>query len=298
MKSLIARASLLTLPRESINDAFVAVTIDTEQDVDREYRHTGTYKNIDEGVPQLLEVFDKFSAKATWLVTPDVAINKTDIIRELTKKDHEVGCHIHPEFFTQKCLRRTRPQMLMSDYSYEKQYLMINEATNTIEKYVGITPTSFRGGRFGINSDTVRSLEENRYSVDTSVTPYVNWRSGPDWSRYRCTSFFMSNAILEIPVSIVNSFGVCFWLRPSISDAAMLRFIMRKTAASSGSPVLNLMFHSMETVDPNPYVNPKIFFNRLEEFLNAVSSENLKWSTLKTLRYDSKVVGNEGRSFA
>ena len=79
-------------------EVFFVIGIDTEQDVDKKYFHTGGYRNVSEGIPKLLEIFDDFKAKATFLITPDVAQNYGNFFMELSKK-HEIGCHVHPEYF-------------------------------------------------------------------------------------------------------------------------------------------------------------------------------------------------------
>ena len=59
LKTLVARTLLYVTPQAPGNELHITVTIDTESDVNKKYRHTGTYRNIDYGIPKLLEIFDK-----------------------------------------------------------------------------------------------------------------------------------------------------------------------------------------------------------------------------------------------
>jgi len=87
---------------------------------------------------------------------------------------------------------------------------------NIIVEKFGITPISFRSGRWGYGLNVAASLYGLGYKIDTSITPYTNWTHyyGPDFStispkpfRFSWENIFsesstVNDALLEIPATI------------------------------------------------------------------------------------------------
>ena len=73
IKSILLFLRTISITNFPKKEVFFVIGIDTEQDVDKKYVHTGEYRNIREGIPRLLDIFDDFKAKPTWFITPDVA---------------------------------------------------------------------------------------------------------------------------------------------------------------------------------------------------------------------------------
>jgi hypothetical protein len=62
----------------------------------------------------------------------------------------------------------------------------IAEVHRLIEAELGVTPTSFRAGRWGLGPTVAGALVELGYAVDSSVTPFLDWsarHSGPNYAR-------------------------------------------------------------------------------------------------------------------
>jgi peptidoglycan/xylan/chitin deacetylase (PgdA/CDA1 family) len=269
---------------------FFAIGIDTEQDVNKKYVHTGEYRNIREGIPRLLDIFDDFKAKPAWLITPDVAQNCGDFFRKFAKK-HEIGCHVHPEYFVGH-VKGVKMEKTLSQFSYQDQLEMLQEAASIISQNVGVHPRSFRAGRFGVTKDTFRALESCGFNVDSSLTPFHNWRIGEaDWGFHATLSpstvspYFIhigSSDILEIPVTIVYPFGLFpASLRPSVSSGSDMINVIKMRAESRDNPLLlNMMFHSMELIDPNPYFASKKFLNNIRYVLEYAHERDFSFVTM------------------
>ena len=247
-------------------NTYMVITIDTEQDVDRNYRHTGTYKNI----------------------TPDVAIQYKDKMKDLVAGNHEIGCHVHPEYFTEKTLIDVRPGRHLFRETPGQQRDMIQKATDIIKKSTGTKPTSFRAGKYGADDTMFQILVDEGYLVDTSVTPTVNWsrENGPNWSKSDIVPYFLQAQLLEVPITILRIFRIQCWLRPSVSTISMLEKIFEiARAKQDGYAIVNMMFHSMESIDPNPFIKSKVFLKRLRVILEYAHSQDTEFVTLKQL-YD------------
>jgi len=276
--------SIASVPRKEV---FFVIGVDTEQDVDKKYVHTGGYRNIREGISRLLDIFDDFKAKPTWFVTPDVAQRCGNFFSELALK-HEVGCHVHPEYFDGS-IKGMRMEKILPQFSYQEQLKMLQEASNIISKNVGVYPTSFRAGKFAVNMDTFRALESCGFNADCSMTPFVDWG-------FHAATFLSSKAfpyiiragsrnILEIPVTIVYPFNLFpAWLRPSLLSGSDMINVMKIRAKSEEDPlVLNMMFHSMELIDPNPYLASKEFFKNIRCVLEYAYEHDVSFVTMNDL---------------
>jgi peptidoglycan/xylan/chitin deacetylase (PgdA/CDA1 family) len=276
--------SIANVPQKKV---FFAIGIDTEQDVDKKYVHTGEYQNIREGIPRLLDVFDDFKAKPTWFITPDVAECYGNFFSELAM-DHEVGCHVHPEYFNGS-IKGTRMAKILPQFSYQNQLKMLQKASDIISQNVGVHPRSFRAGRFAVNMDTLRALESCGFNVDCSMTPFADWgfhaakllpsKTFPHFIRAG------SGDILEIPLTIVCPFGLfTAWLRPSVLSGSDMINVMKIRAKSGEDPlVLNMMFHSMELIDPNPYLASKELFKNIRCVLEYAYEHDVCFVTMSDL---------------
>lgn len=286
IKSFLLFLRALSIVNIQKREVFLTIGIDTEQDVNKKYVHTGEYRNIREGIPRLLEILDDFKAKPTWLITPDVAQNCGDFFTELTKK-HEIGCHLHPEYFNGP-IEGMKMEKILSQFSYQDQFEMLHGASSVISQNVGVHPRSFRAGRFGVNKDTLRVLESCGFNVDCSITPFLDWGFHSTLSSSTASPRFMrigSGEILEIPVTIVYPFGLFpAWLRPSVSSGSdMINVTKIRTKSREDPVVLNMMFHSMELIDPNPYFATKKFLNNISCVLEYAYELNFSFVTMNFL---------------
>jgi peptidoglycan/xylan/chitin deacetylase (PgdA/CDA1 family) len=163
---------------------------------------------------------------------------------------------------------------------------MISGATAIIEKSIGKRPTSFRAGKYGVDETTLSVLESEGYLVDTSISPNINWskNGGPDWSQFHTVQPYFRKKLLEVPLTIINFMGMNFWVRPSTSTYSAMKKIVDLIKLQHNDPiVINIMFHSMESIDPNPYIKSELFMSNLDNFLNDMKLKNAKFVTLHQL---------------
>lgn len=266
------------------------VTIDTEGDrrcpffVRRWGPLTGEFSSVLEGIPRLRTVWNSLSVLPVYLATDGVlsCSNCVEILKQEQKSGAEIGTHMHigDEF---PC---NAPQ--------ERQYL--EQLTRLYEQVIGIRPCSYRGGRYGINDNTLTALAELGYKVDSSVTPYVDWsaQGGPDYRQYS-NQPYRRRGILEVPITILGArswwpFGGWSkyrWLRPSVATAEHLRWIVDR-ACESGLDVLNMTFHTMELIPrSSPYVRTQVgavlFLRRISKIIAYMIKRGFKPTTLSGL---------------
>jgi len=196
---------------------YLVITIDTEEDNWGEYSPKGsTVENILK-VPQLQDLFDKFTVKPTYLVTYPVAKdNKAVSILKgiLDKGNCEIGTHCHPWNTPPFKEVRSKRNSMLCNLQNDLQFHKIEVLHNTITDNFGIEPVSFRAGRWAYSEEVGRNIHKLGYKIDTSITPYTNWADnfGPNYLDYSPSPFryhpmntrekSSAGYILEIPATI------------------------------------------------------------------------------------------------
>ena len=162
------------------------VTIDTEEDNWGRYSATDNpVENIEKIVP-LQKMFDEYGVRPTYLVTYPVATNPRSVAilkRILEEGKCEIGTHCHPwntPPFEEEINERNSMLCNLPEELVTKKLTTLHQAIFT---NFDIVPVSFRSGRWGFSSAVARSLLALGYKVDTSVSPFVDWREylGPDY---------------------------------------------------------------------------------------------------------------------
>lgn len=193
------------------------ITIDTEEDDWGTYNPRGnTVENIQQ-LPRLQALFDKYGAIPTYLINYPVATGTKSqpVLEKILKSGNcEIGTHCHPwntppymeetsEFASMMC---NLPEIVIAE--------KMTDLHQAIKSTYGISPTSFRAGRWGFNSDVAKCIASLGYKLDTSISPFVDWSvcHGPDFSNARTWSYRFDpddifaekkkGLILEVPPTI------------------------------------------------------------------------------------------------
>jgi peptidoglycan/xylan/chitin deacetylase (PgdA/CDA1 family) len=223
---------------------------------------------VSEGVTNLIKIADKYNAKITFAVMPEVTSHFPKNV------EHEIGLHVHAgweEFrigdikfdVGDKYLREHCNQSLTStvlrDYPYSEQLEMIKTGVDCIEDHFEHKPTTFVAGRWSINNDTVRALLETKIERDCSA-PAHSKSFHHDWSNLPriCMPYHPNESdyqekgtlpLLIIPVSqmayggnvnpeVVPQLGLS-WLKACFSEYY-----------KQGIPLFHICLHSPCMTDP------------------------------------------------
>ncbi|MDO8633620.1 MAG: PTS alpha-glucoside transporter subunit IIBC [Candidatus Wildermuthbacteria bacterium] len=124
-----------------------------------------TKQGVSEGVANLVRIAERYRAKPTFVVMPEVVEDFPKTIQ------YEIGLHVHPK----------GKSLYLSEYPFEEQSRMIREGKETIRETFGREPRVFVGGRWAFNNDTAKALVENGFTHDCSAMPRsrgnVHWRN-------------------------------------------------------------------------------------------------------------------------
>ncbi len=203
---------------------FLSITIDTECDKksDWKVKQPLSFDNTRHKIKSnLLPIFNEFGAVPTYLLSPEVIKDKESAgVFKSFGKSVELGTHLHSEFIEPEANMNTdNTDLYQKDLTYEIEKQKLDNLTNLFFDTFGYKPLSFRAGRYGISQWTLNILEKLGYTVDSSVTPDMQWHNknkfknslnffGAPYQPYYPDIYDFRKPgemkILQSPVSIVN----------------------------------------------------------------------------------------------
>jgi hypothetical protein len=265
---------------------YLAITIDVEEDNWSDYASEPVLSNIGK-LTELQGVFDRYGVKPTYLISYPVATDKNSIsiLRKILDQDRcEIGAHLHPwntpPFEEEKTVKNT----MLFNLSKDLQYRKLESLHEKISENFKMEPVTFRSGRWGFDHTVAENIHRLGYQVDTSVSPYLNWKSyhGPDFSNRSPMPQILSvgnsgspdSSILEVPATIgflQDNYDLCNACLKAISGSALRHFrligvmdrlnIINKVWLSPESDDAEKMVQLAESIKRNKYPILNMFFH-------------------------------------
>jgi len=197
-------------------DVLFVLTVDTEEEwhwdndefPDRDF----SLENI-EKLPEFQAFCESLSIKPTYFVDYAVASNNVgpDVLRSFVEsKQAEVGAHLHPWCNPPYFGKTSEAESHVINLPHEQVMQKLDALNTLLVEKMGVTPRSFRSGRWGINAKTLRLLASRGYTVDSSVYPFykneffscIGAPEKPYWPSFEdALSAGEQRQILEIPVT-------------------------------------------------------------------------------------------------
>lgn len=196
----------------------VILTVDFEEWFHGAYpKYSGNGKNYnfkgrtDKITPLMLELMDRYSAKATFFVLGETAESQPNLIQEIQSCGHEIASH---------------------GYSHKQAYLLgpekfredVLKSVEIIGSITGRKPAGFRAPNFSIEPRKTpwafEILEEAEFQYDSSVFPAIMYYGG---ALYFSRFIDKIGSIEEFPLSCFNLAGI----RVSFSGGFFLRTFPR-----------------------------------------------------------------------
>lgn len=187
------------------------VTIDTEEEFDWSKPYSRSAQGISHvaKLPAHDRLFERFGLRPTYLVGYPIASQEAGFrpMRELFQSRRaDIGAHLHPwvtpPFEEDLSPRNSYPGNLAPSLERAK----IERLTETIAGNIGVRPTIYRAGRFGVGPASAGILEELGYEIDTSVVPRSDFRAerGPNFTACGLRPYWFGEArrLLEIPLTV------------------------------------------------------------------------------------------------
>lgn len=286
--------------------AYLCVSIDTECDKGKGWRcrRPMSFEGITDGIVKRLHpLFERFGAKPTYLLSPEVLRDEASVetFRRLMPSS-DLGTHLHGEYAEPDAFEPEITSAFQCDYTPLVEREKLTYLTDSFIRAFGHQPQSFRAGRFGIGPASIPILESLGYCVESSVTPHMDWASagapgltfhGSPSQPYRPDPADPGRpgpaSILEVPVTIRRRFlnalpGIGSrvdprWLRPTRgTEEGLVRVAEDEIAdarrvAPDRPVILNAMFHNVEIVpNTSPYASNEEEARKILDRLRALLS--------------------------
>ena len=288
-------------------DKSFIITIDTEGDNLWEWKwETQIETNNTLYLPRFQELCDKYGFIPTWLVNWEMANDDrfVDFVKKNLFNGHcEIGMHLHawnmpPAFELPADDTSGKPFLI--EYPLDVMREKVECMTNLLEEKFERRPLVHRAGRWIINDQYIKILEEHGYIADCSVTPHVDWSK----TRGRTPGVYGNNyknekndvtkhgEILEIPVSTLWSHrpfiidkkgfdrkkkelkyiksGRTIWLRPTGRNLREMLYLI-DNYEKSHVDYLEFMIHSSELMPGgSPNFKTEIDIDNLYQHMDTI----------------------------
>ena len=206
-----------------------------------------------EGLPMLLDLYDKYGVKATFFYIANFAKQHPEIIKIVQERGHEIACHglthEHDKAF--------------DIMPYKEQLEHLSTAKAILEDIAGEEVVSFRSPALRVNQDTPKALIEAGFKFDSSVAPQrmdmfmslgsknkLQWFGAPRSPYYTDESNLArkgNSPIIEVPVSsfVVPYIGTFMRISPTIN--ALTRRLLYLETKEVNKPI-NFLIHPNEVI--------------------------------------------------
>ena len=238
----------------------------------------------EQGLPRLLNLFEKHGIKATFFFTGYYAVKSPKSLILVKDKGHEIGCHSFSH----------EPNLALDNLNFSEQYKEIIKSKKIIESIVGPIE-SFRAPALRINEYTFEALILAGFKFDSSLCPRrfdgplssgffqkIKWLSETEGIRTISSKLDSSKKITEVPISanFLPYIGTLSRISPNLID--LLRPFVFRRSKKFGLPVV-FDTHPNECVDlqGNP-VTTRRSKNFLRYLFSDVLRHNLKLRNLGT----------------
>jgi hypothetical protein len=167
-------------------------------------------------------IFERYGLRPCYVVDYPVVSNQESAatIKSFIERGAEVGVHLQPwttpPLVEPKDSWHAFPGNLSASLERQKLIYLLNAVKRTF----GITPRTYKAGRYGISRASLRLIEDCGFDVDLSVAPTFNYggEGGPDFSRYSASPYWFgqSRKLIELPttsgfVGLLSAFGRPLW---------------------------------------------------------------------------------------
>ena len=151
------------------------------------------------GTTYLLDVLERYNVEATFFVLGYIADREPDIVREISRRGHEIATH----GYAHRNLREMSPEDFRTDV--QRSVFMLEELVS--QKVLG-----FRAPDFSVNQERANwvsgTLAELGLLYDSSIFPCGVLQRNSFLHTWDTVPSLHSNGLIEIPVSCTNVAGL------------------------------------------------------------------------------------------
>lgn len=234
---------------------------------------------LKEGMPVLLELYQKYNIKATFFFNGDIVNLYPEVVSMVLPYGHEVGCH----GLTHEVNKA------FDVLSYNEQVEHLDTSKKILEDISGVEVISFRAPALRVNEHTPKALEFTGFKVDSSIASqrfdmFLSFGSIKKFNRlfaprlpYRTSKNNLAEsgngAILEIPISalLLPYIGTTLRIFPNITS--LLGRLLSLENKVNGKPI-NFLTHPNEFIEEEK--TTRTVLRRSKNYFNYLMGDVLR----------------------
>lgn len=249
-------------------------------------------KVLNEGMPILLDLYEKYNVKSTFFFTWYIAKKFPDLVKMILPYGHEVASH-------------GKSHLVKNGFDvmpFEKQVAHLKDSKILLEDLSGQEVISFRAPALRVNKITATALIETGFKIDSSVASQrfdfffsvgginkLKWLYSPRnvYSVATGNIFRKGNSgLIEIPLSaiIFPYLGTTMRIFPKFSN--LVREMIHFESSHTRKPIV-FDIHPNEFIDESS--EKRTIDKRSKSFINSLIQDTLR-STLKSKNLGPKAV--------
>lgn len=264
----------------------------------------------EEGLPRLLDLYDRYEVRSTFFVLGQLAELKPNIVKQIIAHGQEVGSHGYQHDY-----RKAFDLMTL-----EEQIAELRHSKDFLEQIGGNEVVSFRAPALRVNSYTPLALIEAGYKFDSSVAPQrldafmsLGAKNKKQWLHapraiYETAENNLAregkSGIIEVPIS---SFGIPYIGTVMRLSPHMLTPLVRRVLYREGrrkNTPITFLFHPSEAVQeiaeeyqPIHRAQSKLGYLMSDVLRAKVKLRNLNLEALDLLEKELKFWHDKGAEF-
>jgi len=235
---------------------------------------------VERNTMRVLDLFSRSGAKGTFFILGWIAERYPQIVKEIDRRGHEIGCHSYHHKLVY--------EMSIEDFKEDTA-----KAKAILENVIGKEVCGYRAPSYSITKKSFWAMEvlrETGFLFDSSIFPIVHDRYGyPEFSRFPTVVETASGKILEIPMSTFRVWdknipvGGGGYLR--LFPVSLTEWAIRKMNEEEKEAAI-VYFHPWEIDSNQPRINGSRL-SRFRHYVNIERTEERIEHLLKTFSFGS-----------
>jgi polysaccharide deacetylase family protein (PEP-CTERM system associated) len=235
---------------------------------------------VERNTMHVLDILARYDAKGTFFILGWIAERYPQIVKEIDRRGHEIGCHSY--------YHKLVYEMSIEDFKEDTE-----KAKAILENVIGKEVCGYRAPSYSITKKSFWAMEvlrESGFLFDSSIFPVVHDRYGyPEFSRFPKVVETASGKILEIPMSTFRVWdknipvGGGGYLR--LFPISLTEWAIRKVNEEEKEAAI-VYFHPWEIDSGQPRINGSRL-SRFRHYVTIERTENRIEHLLRTFSFGS-----------
>jgi hypothetical protein len=194
------------LPAYSPPILFAIVDTEEEFQWDAPFDRGSTSVTAMQHIGRAQSIFDRYGVKPTYVIDYPVAHQQdgyAPLMDYVITDRCTIGAHLHPWVTPPHDEIVTAQNSFACNLPEALEAAKIRALVTEIEQNLGVRPTAYKAGRYGVASATVRTLQALQFEVDLSVNPHMDFTQqyGPSFAQFDAKPFVV-DTMLFLPCTV------------------------------------------------------------------------------------------------